>query len=246
MVFYPYLAGSKYRLFTYYIIIAIAVMLKSLCSSEYLTNIVLSSLIPIIYYEWKARADGDKIIRKTVTRCSLAFFAGCLGFAGAFCFNFYQASTWLGSWQAGWQAITPSVVYSTIGDSGGNPISITRDLMVYVRYTLQEGQLWIFLSIFWGLFFLSFLKAGTPNGQSPNLGSCLVFLLFSLTASLSWNTLAWGHMRLHSHINFITFYLPFNIVAFTFNGYILSQLFSLTVKDDFLQQEQGSGHATKP
>lgn len=198
--------------------IFILIFIKSLCGYEYLSNILLSSLIPIIYFEMKNNKKNN--FKKLISKLIKTFLIGCTGFIAAFLANLIQASLYLSSLQKGFNSISQSAVYRTIGDALGKKISISTDLKTYFDYFNQkyflvfsEHQI-IIIIIF--LFILINFLCKKLNQKADNK---LFFLaLIGLIFSLSWNSIALGHMRYHLHINPITFYIPFNLLAYAYIG----------------------------
>lgn len=224
-LFYDSLRERKGDLAIYYGCLGLIVLLKSLCSYEYLTSILLACFVPIIYFEWKANSSLGKLIR----RLSGVFIAGITGFAIAFGLNVLQARSYLGSWSSGWNAIIRSVVYRTTGDQFEKPISITNDLYTYFIYFIIKGQHFIFACAIISLGFLYYImkvqsKNHSDSIQISEVKIWSVLLSVALLSSISWNSIAWGHMRYHTHVNFITFYLPFNLMVLALNGHIGSEV----------------------
>jgi len=218
MFLYPRCVSGKLSRSFFYALMGELLLIKSLCGYEYLSSIVLSISIPVLYYELQAGTGWGRALRY----CFIGCLAGAAGFVCAFALNFRQVSGILGSWDAGWQAVMAPAVYRTIGDRRGLPFSLWSNLCAYTAYFTLEGQSWLILLAIVGLLVLrqAVAVAGTPAADRRAYRLWSVVLLVSFLASLSWNTLALGHMRYHRHINFITFYLPFNLVLFAFNGYL--------------------------
>ncbi len=203
------------RLGRFYGTIGLLILVKSLCGYEYLSSILLSAMVPLVYHELTAGSDWRLIVR----RMAFTFVAGVCGFAVAYAATYSQAYVYFGTTEAAWKAILRSAGTNTVGDHQGRSVSHVRDLARFFQYFLFEGQAQIvlFTAGAWTIY-RAFDRTPGPRRPSFVWG---VTLAFALVASLSWNALAHGHMRGHIHINFITFYLPFNLVAYVFFGVVV-------------------------
>jgi hypothetical protein len=209
------------RLGRLYATVGLLILVKSLCGYEYLSSILLSAMVPLLYHELAAGSGPRLILR----RMAFTFAAGVCGFAVAYATTYAQAYLYLGTTEAAWKAILRSAGANTVGDHQGRPVSAVRDVARFFQYFLFEGQAQIvlFTAGAWVIYRALAVYVSRRNESRPAF-VWGVTLAFALVASLSWNALARGHMRGHIHINFITFYLPFNLVAYAFFGVLVQDV----------------------
>jgi len=62
------------------------------------------------------------------------------------------------------------------------------------------------------------------EGSINKLTALSLALWFSLLAPLSWMVIFKGHSYIHTHMNFITWHMPFTILGFGLMGAFLSLL----------------------
>jgi len=223
---------DKKRLVAFYIITGVMVALKSLCGYEYLTSVVLAPIVCILYYEMKARVSLRIIIKRSVC----AFLSMIAGFVVAFAMHFHQALRQMGSFANVADRFRDRAAMRTVG---GEKRYIITDIRVFFYYFKEEilvffpaNQLLILLLLFvcFVLFCLCVKydrRTDCPGGTAAVRPLAAVLtLVFAFGASLSWNIIAWGHMRYHLKLNCITFFMPFNLLAFAFCGYFLHTVIS--------------------
>jgi hypothetical protein len=202
----------------FHAVLALAVFVKALCGYAFLSSIVLSCALAIAYHELKR----DSPWRTVLWRMTQGAAAGVAGFVAAFALTAWQASVLLQSGSRAWHAVMAPATVRTFGYDPNS--TLMGDLRTYIAYFTKNGQLWIFADVLIGLMFLHFVLARPEAGSvlSRTTRLWLALIVGALAASLSWNTLAWGHMRYHLHVDHISFFIPFNLVVFLFNGYLIS------------------------
>lgn len=215
------------RLNRFYCTIGLLIFVKSLCGYEYLSNILLSAMTPLLYHELAAGSTFRLITR----RMAITFAAGVAGFAVAYGMTFVQAYWHLGSAEQAIRSVLHSAGYNTLGDHHGRQVPLFRTLARYFQYFLFEGQAQIIIftagafAVYWALVSSRTINENRHDDGIDSAPSSVrnwgLTLIFALLASLSWNSLAHGHMRGHIQINFITFYIPFNLMAYAFLGMLV-------------------------
>jgi len=197
--------------------IFILILIKSLCGYEYLSNILLSSIIPVIYWELKNNSKKIKDIIKPVIK---TFILGFIGFLTAFTLNLIQASLYLHSIKNGLDVIKQSLIYRTIGDALGKKVDPFVDLQTFFSYLNQKSFIFINHYQLIGLVLILYIVINFlyKKINKKNDNKLFLITMIGLFFSLSWNSIALGHMRYHIHINTITFYIPFDLLAFAYIG----------------------------
>jgi hypothetical protein len=197
-------------------------------------------MAPLLYHELAAGSTWRLISR----RMALTFAAGVLGFVVAYALTFQQAYVLLGSAEEAFRNLIDSAGYNTLGDHHGRQIPLIRTIARFFQYFLIEGQAQI-IDFTAGAFVVYWVMESRSNQEqgSGTLGDMEhriprsvyrwgTTLIFSLIASMSWNALAHGHMRGHIQINFITYYIPFNLMAYAFFGMLVQK--AVNKRDDRL------------
>lgn len=97
----------------FYTFLFFSVFVKSLCGYEYVTNVVLSVCIPIIYYELKQFSS----LSSTLKKCVVPIIFSGLGFSAALLVHLVQCAMFLGSFAKGVHAILARTMARTAWDS---------------------------------------------------------------------------------------------------------------------------------
>jgi hypothetical protein len=191
------------------------ISIKSLCGYEYLSCVLLSATVPIFFYECRDGKLGWLPLWRSFQVCVV----GTLGFAAGAFIHLRQAAKLTGSWDTGWNALSERIHARTVGDHFHEPVSLKLNLYHYLQYIPENGHSWLFVNLAVLLLLLWFGRE--ESTRSERMGWTLA-LGVALVSSLSWNTLALGHMRYHGHINQITFFVCFALVLFLLNAKLLS------------------------
>jgi hypothetical protein len=191
--------------------VGLAVLVKCLCGYEYVTNVVAAPAVAVLVRELERGEPLRRALRAGVPYVA----AGLAGFAVAGAAHVAQAWIASGSARAGMAALVGPALYRTTGDILGREIHLGDDLLRWLKYLTRpvvrgiRETVVIAAAVAAGVALARLFGKGDPRGRSLVLG-----LVAAGVVSLSWNVLAWGHMRYHLHINPVTFFLPFNLVAF--------------------------------
>lgn len=185
------------------------VLVKSLCGYEYVSSILAAAMVAVWHREREADRRGWRALRPVC----LVGLAGGAAFAVALVFHFAQARYWFASNAEAVEGVLRAARYRTVGDPLGLPPPFTQDLRALVAGLFVEGQMWFFRACVVALageYWWS--RRSHPRG-TQQAWLWVGTLTAGLLASLSWNVLARGHMRHHAHLNYITFYLPYNLLV---------------------------------
>lgn len=207
------------------------VAIKSLSGYEYLSNIVLSPLVAIVYYKIKWQTPLKNILLKSL----LVFMAGCLGFVTAFLIHFGQlflytknveealkviwfranSRTLHGFFEAGSDTFLTLEKLHPEFKTIENPIAMWASVLK-VSHKIQLVQRhWL-----WGIKNLYFILFSTIVGLlycqscSSKIRAVSISLLLAVIVSLSWGILAVSHHIVHGHMNSITYHIPLYLWAF--------------------------------
>jgi len=206
------------RIYIFYIVISILIIMKSLCGFEFITNIILSASIPIIYYEVKNKTKFTRIVKKIFFTVS----CGIIGFFIALFITIHQGYIYYGSFS---KAITPIInkaLMRTIGDQVADKLvkfSLQNDLITYKKYldkpvffNISNSCFLLFGTIilcFFSCFLLRQGKIKSMHSEEIKKCSALIIATFiSYIASFSWFFIAFGHARYHILQCLVLFYLP--------------------------------------
>lgn len=205
-------------------IISFLVCLKALTGYEYMTTIALSAAVPIVFYETRS-AEGQlsKVWQTILVNGALIGLACSAGFLIAVIIHVCQASEFFGSWSKGIKAIVVPFNYSTIGDETGirsnSPVTLASVASAFVKTIVMRNGV-VNLIVF-GLILYGLWRARRYIGPIYRANDEIVYsilalgwaLLAAFAAGVSWELIALKHAVAHSHINWITMYLPFTPLA---------------------------------
>ena len=218
IVLYGVRAEDQTGRYSYYgqaLLIFLTVFLKCSAGYEYLSSVLVASLLPVIYYAMSRRWAR----RKFLTRVALILSCGIAAFLVAVCVQSCQRGLLLHStWVAGLTHILFDAAKRTYGHPADFPPELQASLRASVLIVLKKyfiSFMLIYL-VALGLFtnlHLRFFR------QHTRLHALCVTCWVSLLAPISWFTLAKGHSYIHTHINFILWYLPCIILIACFLGY---------------------------
>ena len=211
------------------LIVGLLVLLKSLTGYEYLSAIVLSAAVPLVYYELKG-AEGriSRAWRMIVGRVFLLGVASLIGFALAAALHCLKAASFFGSIEKGVNAFVLPLSYSTLesqtGIRGDFNLGLLPILKSYVL-TFAFHNLFINLCVLGALCFgMARMYLTVPRGTflwnlyRPSLVPIWGGLAVSVVSTVSWELLVLKHSIIHHHINWITMYLffvPFGLIVAT-------------------------------
>ena len=220
---------SKNKLIIFYLLLAFSILLKSLCGYEWLSSIVLSSFIPIIYFELKEGIKFTQLIKKLMvvfTFCVFGFLIalllhftkGYLYFSDFSDFHHIfarsamrmmgdEAFEHIEEWRPGWPI--SAVIYQAIETYFFNTFQ-------YILFNFTQFNL-LMISAF--ILFLNYMIVSIKEFLF------IVIILFTaFLASISWGVFAFNHAVTHAGMELILFYIPFNLVLYPYAGYALQRI----------------------
>ncbi|MDF2946602.1 MAG: hypothetical protein K0S51_1281 [Bacillales bacterium] len=222
VITWRYYNEIKFRYYCFFIVFLF--FIKSLCGYEYITNISLSCLIPIIYYELNKETHFKEILKK----CAITFVSTIFGFILALGLHLVQGYNHFGSLQEAIKVISQRGTARSFGDTLGKEISFFNDFITLLKYfklpasftAVSQFTLFVVFMLIIIYFFINKSKFV----KESKLVNLVIVCFISLIATFSWVVIAQGHMRYHLHINSIIFYIPFNLMLFVTIGFIFSRL----------------------
>ncbi|KPJ92280.1 MAG: hypothetical protein AMJ55_10005 [Gammaproteobacteria bacterium SG8_15] len=210
------------------------VFLKGAMGYEFISTVLVSMLVPLVYFSVK----NSWTMRKLLSRCVVIGLFGLLGFAVAFLLHIYQLTLATDSAEQALSVIQGRITANTYYEHELQANLPSFELeKVYIffevikEYFLRGGGsyrlkipylvwvlvfLYITIKVYRDKYELSELKK-----SNPTVNALIIATWFSILAPLSWFILAMNHSHIHTNINIVLWHLPFMIFGFALLGYIL-------------------------
>jgi hypothetical protein len=227
----------------------ITVLVKCFFSGmEYMSATLIMLCIPFVYYSILNRHKFTKFFKRIM--------AVVLGSVSAIAVNFfvlsYQIAQVEGSMSKGLEHIVMSFLKRSSGDSSNFDEAFRESLDSSVFDVLEKywngvaldftawftsdwesflkvdfGELFLIVLIFTSVIYIS--KDILPSLYSARKSNHALVLTtwLSMAAPLSWFIIFKGHSYIHTHLNFITWYMPFVLLAYV----IISVVINAVIKD---------------
>lgn len=229
------------RFYILYLLVFFAVFIKSLAGYEYISTILISTVVPLMFF---AINDGWKF-KTFITRFVLVGLSGLAGFFTAIFVHLLQLANTLGSFSKGLEHLWYTVAKRTHGDPNtvhevfrasleSNVFSVILKYLAGTGFDLNSliglgGKLsfadLIFLIIVLSIFGFMATSKKVFNLDSRKHLALNLTLWFSILAPLSWHVLAKGHSYIHGHMNHVLWYIPFLLLGFVYIGYLLVSIY---------------------
>jgi len=233
---YPELKVRK-KMWIFNAIICVLVLLKSLCGYEYITNVILSVTIPILFYDLTEGYDIKQVVKDSL----IPVLSGMSGFFTALGVHTYALYQYYGSLPSATNVILSRASARTIsdpvtttkfvtdlfnrffvysGDTTSNILYLMENRLIYEArgvITIPWTGINIPLIVIEGLVLLICIHEIRNTIKGVGNKSLYIVSLTTIAAYIvanSWAILAIGHMKEHSHMNEIVFYIPFLIIAY--------------------------------
>ena len=201
----------------------VLVYIKCLMGYEYISTILIASILPFIYYSFKFN-------KKELLKSAVAFlFFGLAAFLLAFGTHYFLLV---------FNEFNPKEILETIirkrtyaQDLSSIPEKFHKSLKISVstvlkKYIFYEDQLFLFSSFLCSCLYsfkCNLLKVDRKHQ------AILAMILVSFIASTSWHILAKAHSYVHIHMNYVLWFLPLNFLIYIFVIWTIRH----AVKDDF-------------
>ncbi len=229
--------SSKGEFKKLFLISFVALFIKCLFSGyEYITTTVIMTACALIFYAVRNNWSLGEFIKK-----GFVFTAGTLAAVLlSFIILVIQITSITGHLSDGVNHIIHSFQKRTSGDGIGVDPTYTASLEASLPEVLQTywngvafdftsvfspfwdsfmfidfGELILLFALFSALLMWQKSKPSTRSSIQSNAKALIVTTWFSILAPLSWFTLFKGHSYVHTHMNFIVWYMPFAILGFT-------------------------------
>lgn len=243
-------------------LICLFVFIKCLAGYEYISSILLSIVIPVIYFSILNCWSKNKVIFRVLK----LGISGLSGFVLAFIYQVYiianlrnisvskslkdifqhsanrmyaeKGTFGSGGWEDG---VNASVFQVLDSYWRGEAINFHSSLGVNNFYSISFGEMVLVFMIFTSMIFWSKTYSENIELKRRKLFSFAAMLWFSILCPLSWFTLAKVHSYVHTHINHVLWSFPFLLIGFSFIGYLISLIwhdvkykFNLSKKADVI------------
>lgn len=229
---------SRIRFIHLYALVYGAILLKCLAGYEYISTILLSILVPLLFFSIR---DSWRF-KDFFARSFMVGLSGLLGFLSAIFVHILLLTSHLGSWS---NAV--SVIWGTIARrTHGNPADYDDMLRASLESNVFDvllkywnGKAFDFQALFGFSGYVTFgfiiimLAVLTCVGlaltqqvqavrsfRRIHLASTLS-VWFSIFAPLSWHVLAKGHSYIHTHMNHVLWYVPFLLLGFPYALFVI-------------------------
>ena len=226
------------------IIAFLTLFLKFLFSGyEYITTTLIMAFTPVLFY-WFYQNERIALLLKK----GLAFSLGVAAFTSSSMFMLaFQISKVRGSLQKGFDYIISSYERRSNGDPTKYWDELVESLeasriVVLEKYfqdkafdfnfffntewknllIIDFGELFMIFMIFTSLLFVVIEKLNTQDEKRRQYKALVITLWFSILAPISWHIVFKAHSYIHTHINFITWYMPFALFGFVVTGVVVS------------------------
>lgn len=220
----------------------VVVFVKSLAGYEYISTILISTIVPVVFFSLKDKWG----VALTIKRMFYIGSVGVSAFLSALVVHLLQLS-FSGSFAGAIDKITNIVAKRTHGDpskvhavyENSLNANLVDVFFIYwdgvafdlnstfgLDYSIHFGDLVIFFAILSVLGVFSTRYSACLSSYRVKYYSITVALWFSFLAPVSWYVLAKGHSYIHTHMNHVLWYVPFLLIGFAFVGYNLKIMFS--------------------
>lgn len=223
--------GREHNVFMF-IITAFSFFVRSACGYEFISCIMVSAELPLIYFAVKNRMS----LKKYVKRASVIGIAAVVGFLCAVAVHLSMSASYYSDFSSAWASLADNIVSRTgaFGSSDTDWMyvaSLNSNANEVVNTYLYSGEGIVFgwhmglliplFAVFAGLCFISekYCKKIAENRRS--LIALSVMTAVSVAGPVSWFVLAKGHSWLHTHINYILWCLPAALLGFALMGAVL-------------------------
>lgn len=244
-LFRKYAIAKKLPLLKITVFVTFFLIIRFLCGYEFLTSVMLSVLVPIVYY---AVLHGWKL-RKTLVAC---LYLG-IGAIGAFlistlvhikqlqssafgsfseAFNYYIKNASERTTTSSVKGVAQSKVdsvkseYAEVVDKYWNSIAIDLDFINgsdNFRHIFFSDLILTLLALSALVFIAEKFSKRIANSR-PKLIALLVTTWISILVPLSWFILGKNHSYIHTHINNILWFLPFLLLMAALMGKVIFSL----------------------
>lgn len=229
----------------FYCLTAFFVFVKCCAGYEYISSVLISAVIPIVYYSlnysWSIKATFIRFAKISISGL-VGFFVALIthifivakinhyGFSNAFVSVFQHSTSRMyadkgtfgsGGWEDGANASVIQVLSSYWRGEAFN----LNNLMGWDFFnSISFGEIILTLIIFSSAALWSAKYSENIDRNRRKVLSFASMAWFSILSPLSWFILAKVHSYVHTHINHVLWSMPFILFVMAFVGYIIKLL----------------------
>lgn len=229
---------SKYEKKKIFICLGIAILIKVLCGTEYISSILISTTIPYFYYSIKNSWGIKKFIKRFIEICLVSLFFVFLGIL----FTCIQNGIASGNIKDGFIQMSDNIKKRAISTKknanewASIPImkesieaSYAEVISKYINGTISNMKLINFpllnkVSILYTLFLLIPLSMIRNRIKDRKEIALTISVYLSFFASISWLVIAKPHSYIHT-FNEVTWFISYLIFFPTYIGYRILLIF---------------------
>jgi len=230
------------------IVLAIAFFINFACGYEYITTVVISTFVPITYFayrdRWKMFAYLKKILQIGILAIvtfsvtmmihiiQLSFVKSVGNISNAF--NFFMSNAKVRTIQSSIDSnselkrASAESDYSEVILKYLEGAALRLDQLLSTEHIISISYLTVILLFFIlgavALIDKDYLKI--IEAKRRKVIALFLAGLIALLSSMSWFVAGKNHSYVHTHLNFIVWYIPFVILAFTLLGYTISNFYN--------------------
>lgn len=198
----------------------ITILLKCSNGYEFISTVLLSMMVPLVYYGVANQWSWRLFLHRAIVWGSsgIAAFFTCLAI------HAWQLSSLYGTWWSGLLAIFQNAGRRTAGNATLYDSSVRDSLLasnseVVLKYLISFALVWII-----ALAIATFKLYKYKRFQNQRIFALFCATALSLVAPLSWFFLAKAHSYIHTHINYVLWYMPFAFFALAFVAVSLAEM----------------------
>lgn len=209
----------------------ITIFIRTACGFEFISSILISVEIPVIFYAIVEKWNRKKYICRSI----FIGVGGLLALIATFCINMWQRIMYFGDFKIALGDIKYNISKRTgifnVEVAPDCQNSLEQPILKVIDTYLREGSPLVFGYRMFGLIlFLIILTLGliilqkyipSIKEKRNKLVSLTIVTYVSLLAPISWMILAKGHSVIHTHINYILWYFPSILLILALCGAIV-------------------------
>ena len=213
----------------------ITVFIKTACGFEFISSILISIEIPVIYYAIREKWN----IKKYICRSLFIGAGGTLAFITTFCINIWQRTMRTGDFNTAWESMKFNISKRTgFFEMEIAPVyqnSLDQPVLKVIYTYLRDGislvldfrmaEMILLLIILTLGLLISQKYINSVKEERNKLAPLVIAAFISLLAPISWLILAKGHSSIHVSINYLLWYFPSVLLILALCGAIISLIF---------------------
>lgn len=213
----------------------ITVFIKASCGFEFISCVLISIEIPVIFYAIREKWNKKRYIYRSL----FIGVGGILAFIITFCINLWQRVMYFGDFNAAWENMITNISKRTgVFNVAVAPVfqdSLEQPVLKVINTYLRGGdslvldfrmaEMILLLIILTSCLLISQKYVPSIKKEQNRLAPLAITTYISLFAPVSWLLLAKGHSSIHTHINYILWFFPSIPLIFALCGAVISLIF---------------------